>query len=119
MNVNKVYLTSGVRSKVLDTPFICGGFSGGWQKFCYSLQEYGDWKFESNLTAARGYAANGIVIRKNKLVMSGGTDGWHLSTIEVVATNAKSETLPIKLPMAMSGSCIVPAFKYKPLPHPH
>ena len=93
---------------ISDTPFICGGFSGGWQKFCYFLQEYGDWKFESNLTTPRGYAANGNVIRNHKLVMAGGTDGWHLSTIEVVAPNAKSETLPIKLPMAMSGSCIVP-----------
>merc|ERR1719245_1028931 len=44
-----------------DTPLICGGALRGRQyhKSCYSLKEDGDWKLESSLNTARGYAANG------------------------------------------------------------
>jgi len=47
---------------------------------------------------------------KNKLVIAGGMhwNGTGLATIEVVAPNTKSETLPIKLPVTMTGSCMVP-----------
>merc|ERR1712029_1122299 len=44
----------------------------------------------------------------NKLVVAGGYDENSLATIEVVAPNTRSRTLPIRLPVAMSGSCIVP-----------
>jgi len=93
-----------------DTPLICGG-AVAWQppqKSCYSLKEDGDWKLESNLNLARYSAANGAVIINNKLVIAGGYNENRLATIEVVAPNSKSETLPIILPVGLSGSCIVP-----------
>merc|ERR1712029_769016 len=44
------------------------------------------------------------------MVMAGGWNGKSLrmATIEVVAPNTKSEILPIRLPVAMEESCIVP-----------
>jgi len=80
----------------------------GFQKSCYSLKEDGNWKVESNLNTARQYAANGEVIMNDKLVIAGGDTGYYLDTIEVVAPNTRSETLPIRLPAAMYDSCIVP-----------
>jgi len=97
-----------------DSPLICGGgfySNSGWQfqKSCYSLKEDGTWKLESNLNTARRSAANGEVIINNKLVIAGGNNGYHrLDTIEVVAPNTRSRTLPIRLPVAMRSSCIVP-----------
>merc|ERR1719367_1588079 len=90
-----------------DTPLIC---VGGWpNNSCYSLKEDGDWKIVSNLNRAKRNAANGEVIMNNKLVIAGGNNGYHyFDTIEVVAPNTRSRTLPIRLPVAMSGSCIVP-----------
>ena len=41
-------------------------------------------------------------------MIAGGYNQNYLATIEVVAPNTRSETLPIRLPVAMSGSCIVP-----------
>jgi len=97
------------RGLVGDTPLICGGSNYATIINCYSLKEDGNWKLESNLNTARHYAANGEVIMNNKLVMAGGSSsGTKLATIEVVAPNTRSETLPIRLPVAMSGSCIVP-----------
>ena len=98
-----------------DTPLICGGGysvvgGGGLQKSCYSLTEDGDWNLEetSVLSTARNVAANGNVIVNNQLVIAGGYNGSILDTIEVVAPNTKAETLPIRLPVAMYGSCMVP-----------
>jgi len=97
-----------------NTPIICGGYAdyAVYQKSCYSLKEDGTWKLEasSDLNTARSHAANGDVIMNNKLVLAGGIDnGWNeLATIEVVAPNTKSETLPISLPVGMYASCIVP-----------
>ena len=99
-----------------NTPMICGGYLfygvgdyyGDSLKSCYSLKENGEWKFESNLTTPRAYAANGDVIINHKLVIAGGYNGSILDTIEVVAPNTKSRTLPIRLPVAMYGSCMVP-----------
>ena len=96
-----------------NTALICGGAynSGGWQyqKSCYSLKEDGAWKLEaSSLITARLGAATGSVIINNKLVLAGGYNGNYLATIEVVAPNEESETLPISLPVGMYGSCIVP-----------
>ena len=68
------------------------------------MKEDGDWKVDTNLTKARGFAANGDVIMNNKLIIAGGND---LTTIEVVAPNTKSETLPINLPIGIDSSCIV------------
>ena len=90
-----------------NTPLICGGNSGDSSK-CYSLKEDGAWKFESNLNTAGNNAATGSVIMNNKLVLAGGYNGNRLSTIEVVAPNTEPVTLPIRLPLGMSGSCIVP-----------
>ena len=104
-----VYAATG--GLIGNTPLICGGLNRvtfEYQKSCYSLQEDGDWKLESNLNTKRGFAANGHVIMNNKLLIAGGWNGTRLATIEVVAPNTKSETLPIRLPVAMSGSCIVP-----------
>jgi len=89
-----------------DTPLICGG--SNFEKSCYSLKEDGDWKLDSNLNTARIFAANGKVIMSNKLVIAGGLNGNDLDTIEVVAPNTRSETLPIRLPDAIRDSCIVP-----------
>ena len=74
------------------------------------MKEDGAWELEesSDLNTARGYAANGYVIMNNKLIMAGGWNGNFLATIEVVAPNTKSETLPISLPVGMYASCIVP-----------
>ena len=72
------------------------------------MKQDGDWNLESNLNTARSVAANGEVILNNKLVIAGGYNRNYLATIEVVALNTRSETLPIRLPVAMSGSCIVP-----------
>merc|ERR1711953_1144321 len=108
----RVYSATG--GLVGDTPLICGGtiYSGyGERQFlksCYSLKEDGSWKLESNLNTGRNSAANGEVIINNILVIAGGFNGTKLATIEVVAPNTRSETLPIRLPVAMSGSCIVP-----------
>ena len=77
-------------------------------KSCYSLKEDGDWELESNMNTARAWAANGEVIMNNKLVIAGGWNGTRLDTIEVVAPNTQAVTLPIRLPAAMSDSCIVP-----------
>ena len=96
-----------------NTALICGGGNSGgsgWQKSCYSLKEDGAWKLEasSDLNTARGYAANGYVIMNNKLIMAGGYYWNRLTTIEVVAPNTKSETLPISSPVGIHSSCIVP-----------
>merc|ERR1712062_612424 len=92
-----------------NTPLICGGYQRRYQNSCYSLKEDGTWKLESNLNTARNSAANGKVIMNNKLVIAGGSSNEnYLATIEVVAPNTRSRTLPIRLPVAMSGSCIVP-----------
>jgi len=102
------YLFEATGGLVGDTPLICGGYGSTYQNSCYSLKEDGTWKLESSLNTARYSAANGEVIINNKLVIAGGYDGNYLATIEVVAPNSRSETLPIRLPVAMSGSCIVP-----------
>merc|ERR1712062_601127 len=92
-----------------NTPLICGGYQRRYQNSCYSLKEDGTWKLESNLNTARNSAANGKVIMNNKLVIAGGSSNEnYLDTIEVVAPNTRSRTLPIRLPVAMWGSCIVP-----------
>jgi len=95
-----------------DSPLICGGYYNddtyGAHKSCYSLKEDGTWKLESDLNTARHHAANGEVIINNKLVIGGGNNGYYLDTIEVVAPNTRSETLPIRLPVAIRNSCIVP-----------
>ena len=74
------------------------------------MKEDGDWNLEetSDLSTARNKAANGNVIVNNQLVIAGGYNGGILDTIEVVAPNTKAKTLPIRLPVAMFGSCIVP-----------
>ena len=86
-----------------NTPLICGGWTGNsMSAACYSLKEDGDWKSESNnLNTVRQAAANGYVIMKNKLVIAGGWNLTRMETIEVVAPNTKSETLPIKLPVGL------------------
>ena len=92
-----------------NTPIICGGGIGdNSQASCYSLKEDGAWKDEADLIAARRSASTGSVIIKNKLVIAGGYDEGNLDTIEVVAPNAKSQTLTINLPVAMHAPCIVP-----------
>ena len=95
-----------------NTPIICGGSLGGRsgvsQTSCYSLKEDGEWKDEANLNTARRSASTGTVIINNKLVIAGGYNGVDLATIEVVAPNTETVTLPIKLPVAMHGACIVP-----------
>ena len=72
------------------------------------MKEDGTWKDEADLNAARGSASTGSAVIKNKLVIAGGYDGRNLATIEVVAPNAKSQTLPISLPVKMHAPCIVP-----------
>ena len=72
------------------------------------MKQDGDWNLESNLNTARSVAANGEVILNNKLVIAGGYNRNYLATIEVVALNTRSETLPIRLPVAITGSCIIP-----------
>ena len=72
------------------------------------MKEDGTWKDEADLNAARGSASTGSAVIKNKLVIAGGYNGGDLDTIEVVAPNSKSKTLPIKLPVAMHAPCIVP-----------
>ena len=94
-----------------NTAIICGGKIGlAYQKSCYSLKEDGAWKLEesSDLSTARRSAATGTVIMNSKLVMAGGSNGTNLASIEVVAPNTKSVTLPISLPVAMHAPCIVP-----------
>ena len=94
-----------------NTVLICGGHFYGDQKSCYSLKEDGAWKFESYLNTARRLTATGSVIMNNKLVIAGGVQRGtenNLATIEVVAPNTETVTLPIKLPVAMHGACIVP-----------
>ena len=93
-----------------NTAIICGGKIGlAYQKSCYSLKEDGAWKLEesSDLSTARRSAATGTVIMNSKLVMAGGSNGTNLASIEVVAPNTKSVTLPISLPVAMHAPCIV------------
>jgi len=102
------YVWGATGGLVGDTPLICGGMNRDRQKSCYSLKEDGTWKLESNLNTARNAAANGEVIMNNKLVIAGGSKGNYLATIEVVAPNTRPRTLPIRLPVVMSGSCIVP-----------
>ena len=93
-----------------NTPLICGGRIGSnYHESCYPVKEDGAWKLEaSSLITARLGAATGSVIINNKLVLAGGYNGNYLATIEVVAPNEESETLPISLPVGMYGSCIVP-----------
>ena len=95
-----------------NTALICGGgISGGtYYNSCYSLKEDGAWKLDesSDLNTARHHAANGYVIMNSKLVLAGGFNGNRLATIEVVAPNEESVTLPISLPAGIAGSCIVP-----------
>ena len=102
------YAASG--GLVGNTPIICGGCCS--QKSCYSLKENGSWKVESDLNTARGYTATGSVIFNNKLVIAGGIDGKNkrLATIEVVAPNTQSTTLPVRLPVGWPKQvpCIVP-----------
>ena len=94
-----------------NTALICGGHFYGDQKSCYSLKEDGEWKFESSLNTARSLTATGSVNMNHKLVIAGGIQRGtenNLATIEVVASNTESVTLPIKLPVAMHSACIVP-----------
>ena len=92
---------------VCYTPIICGGISGSFQKSCYSLNEDGSWKDEADLNEAKMSASTGSVTIDNKMVIAGGHNGGDLKTIEVVAPNTQSEILPIKLPVAHHGLCIV------------
>ena len=96
---------------MVNTPVICGGqdlyYPSGYHTSCYSLKESGAWKHESDLNTARRYAATGSVIMKDNLVLAGGFKHGSLDTIEVVAPNTKSETLPISLPVAMHAPCML------------
>jgi len=100
--------SEGTGGLVGNTPIICGGYSGGYQKSCYSLKEDGSWKDEYNLNTARRVAATGSVIINNKLVIAGGWNGGWLDSIEVVAPSNKSKEIRHILPVPMYGSCIVP-----------
>ena len=93
-----------------DTAIICGGKIGlTYQTSCYSLNDDGSWKLEeSSLYTARRSAATGSVVMYNKLLIAGGSNGANLATIEVVAPNTTSMTLPISLPVPMHAPCIVP-----------
>ena len=108
------FATGATGGLVGDTPLICGGYVGfGYrQKSCYSLKDDGGWKLEtsSDLNKARNSAANGHVIMNNQMVVAGGYSDsrYSLATIEVVAPNSTTETLPIRLPVPMYGSCMVP-----------
>lgn len=101
------------------TPFICGGVidtpTNSWdtrydyQNSCYILEENGEWKLDetAGLSTPRKDAA--AVIINTKLIIAGGYNGVNtLETIEVVAPNTPSVTLPMTLPVATYGSCIVP-----------
>ena len=56
----------------------------------------------------RGFAAFGSVVINGKLVIAGGNNRNRLSSIEMVAPNARSKTLDVSLPVAFGYSCIVP-----------
>ena len=103
---------SAIGGLVGTTPFICGGrsFSNVNQKSCYSLKEDGEWEKDatSELNTPRYFAANGVSIINNTMVVAGGNNNGDLATIEVVAPNTKSKTLPISLPHKIHGPCIVP-----------
>ena len=90
-----------------QTPLICGG----WSKACHTLLENGSWKEDkvATLNTGRQSAAYGSVVINDQLVVAGGHDGFgsHLNTIELVSPNTRSRTLSVKLPEAVSDSCIV------------
>ena len=94
-----------------QTPLICGGWSSGASKACYTLLENGSWKEDkvATLNTGRHSAAYGSVVINDQLVVAGGHDsfGSSLNTIELVSPNTRSRTLSVKLPVAVSYSCIV------------
>ena len=88
---------------------VCGG--SPLSKACYSLQENRNWKEDRSCTlkVARYRAGTGSVIVNNRLVLAGGYgSSGALSSIELVAPNTKSQTLPTQIPVATQWSCIVP-----------
>ena len=93
-----------------QTPLICGGSPSGASEACYTLLENGSWKEDkvATLNTARNYAAYGSVVINDQLVLAGGTgSSGYLNTIELVGPNTRSRTLSVKLPVAVSDSCIV------------
>ena len=100
-----------------QTPLICSGISQGLIKAsCYTFLENGSWKEDkvAALNTGRNRAAWGSVVINDQLVLAGGEattrsvfSGSRLNTIELVSPNTRSRTLSVKLPVAVSSSCIV------------
>ena len=104
-------LCSSTGGLVGSTPFVCGGqgYSSGYTKACYTLQDNGAWIQDpaASLNTARNQAAFGSVVINGKLVIAGGYNGRnYMSSIELVSPKSRSTTLPISLPR-LDRSCIV------------
>ena len=107
----------GIGGLIGEIPFVCGGWSwdngGDWfvTNACYTLKDNGEWieDHSATLNTERGNA--GSVSWKNSLVIAGGYAGYSYggptSTIEMASPNTKSTMLPIELPHALSGACMV------------
>ena len=98
-----------------QTPFICGGsayINGRWTNYkeCYHLTESGSWAKDqrATLTTARRYAGYGTVVLNNSLVLTGGYNGNHLSSIEMLSPNTTAKTLAVQLPTGFNRHCQVP-----------
>ena len=120
-NLNKfpVNCAEGIGGLIGGIPFVCGGWSwdnsgaslyGNWfvTNACYTLKDNGEWieDHPATLSTERGNA--GSVSWKNSLVIAGGNAGHsYTSTIEMASPNTKSTMLPIELPQALSGACMV------------
>ena len=105
--IKSSYATGGL---VGQTPLICGGSGySGYFKACYTLLENGSWKEDkvANLNTGRHSAAYGSVVINDQLVLAGGEYSFDGDTIELVSPNTRSRTLSVKLPVAVSSSCIV------------
>ena len=95
-----------------QTPFICGGQINGWtySNNCYQLTEAGSWAKDlmATLNTARTDAGYGSMVLNNNLFLTGGYNGFRLSSIELLSPNATAKTLSVQLPKGIRSHCQVP-----------
>ena len=99
-----------------QTPFICGGQASingiDWfySKDCYKPTNNGSWTKDktASLNTRRNYAGYGSVVLNDKLVISGGSNGNHLHSIEMLSPHMQTKTLSVQLPAGFHSHCQVP-----------
>ena len=106
-----VQLYGATGGLVNGQPFLCGGYdktNEHYSKDCYTLTNSGSWAKDDTaaLNTTRGFVYGSVVLQNN-LFISGGSNGNHLNTIEMLSPNTISETLSVTLPKGIYNHCQV------------